>query len=94
MVQLSHPYMTAGRTTALTRQTFVGKVMSLLFNMLSRFLLRFYQKGHHCRKVTGKEFVTIESTSIFTVIFHLSLVWQNILTGLSTLIMSPEDTKV
>ena len=35
MVQLSHPYMTTGKTTALTRQTFVDKVMSLLFNMLS-----------------------------------------------------------
>ena len=34
-VKLSHPYMTTGKTTALTRQTFVGKVMSLLFNMLS-----------------------------------------------------------
>ena len=37
MVQLSHPYMTTGKTIALTGQTFVGKVMSLLFNMLSRF---------------------------------------------------------
>ena len=37
IVQLSHPYMTTGKTIALTRQTFVGKVMSLLFNMLSRF---------------------------------------------------------
>ena len=36
--QLSHPYMTTGKTTALTRQTFVGKVISLLFNMLSRYL--------------------------------------------------------
>ena len=36
IVQLSHPYMTTGKTIALTRQTFVGKVMSLLFNMLSR----------------------------------------------------------
>ena len=36
MVQLSHPYMTTGKTMALTRQTFVGKVMSLFFNMLSR----------------------------------------------------------
>ena len=36
IVQLSHPYMTAGKTIALTRQTFVGKIMSLLFNMLSR----------------------------------------------------------
>ena len=37
-VQLSHPYMTTGKTIALTRQTFVGKVMSLLFNMLSRLV--------------------------------------------------------
>ena len=39
MAQLSHPYMTPGKTIALTRHTFFGKVMSLLFNMLSRFLL-------------------------------------------------------
>ena len=41
IVQLSHPYMTTGKTTALTRQTFVGKVMSLLFNTLSRFIITF-----------------------------------------------------
>ena len=41
MVQLSHPYMTTGKTTALTRWTFVSKVMSLLFNMLSRFVIVF-----------------------------------------------------
>ena len=40
-VQLSHPYMTTGKTIALTRQTFVGKVMSLLFNMLSRLVVTF-----------------------------------------------------
>ena len=39
IVQLSHPYMTTGKTTALTRQTFVGKVMSLFFNMLSRLVI-------------------------------------------------------
>ena len=38
-VQLSHPYMTTGKTIALTRWTFVGKVMSLLFNMMSRFVI-------------------------------------------------------
>ena len=38
-VQLSHPYMTTGKTIALTRQTFVGKVMSLLFNMLSKLVI-------------------------------------------------------
>ena len=40
-VQLSHPYMTTGKTIALTRQTFVGKVMSLLCNMLSRLVITF-----------------------------------------------------
>ena len=40
-VQLSHPYMTTGKTIALTRRTFVGKVMSLLFNMLSRLVIIF-----------------------------------------------------
>ena len=40
-VQLSHPYMTSGKTIALTRRTFVSKVMSLLFNMLSRFVIAF-----------------------------------------------------
>ena len=41
IVQLSHPYMTTGKTTALTRQTFVCKVLSLLFNMLSRLVITF-----------------------------------------------------
>ena len=45
MVQLSHPYMTTGKTTALTRQTFVGKVMSLLFNMLSMFVIAFLSRS-------------------------------------------------
>ena len=45
MVQLSHPYMTTGKTIALTRWTFVGKVMSLLFNMLSRFVIAFLPRS-------------------------------------------------
>ena len=45
IVQLSHPYMTTGKTIALTRQTFVGKVMSLLFNMLSRLVITFLPRG-------------------------------------------------
>ena len=40
MVQFSHPYMTTGKTIALTRRTLVGKVMSLLLNMLSRFVIQ------------------------------------------------------
>ena len=43
IVQLSHPYMTTGKTIALTRWTFVGKVMPLLFNMLSRLVIVFFQ---------------------------------------------------
>ena len=47
MVQLSHPYMTTGKPTALTRQTFVSKVMSLLFNMLSKFVIIFLPRSKH-----------------------------------------------
>ena len=46
-VQLSHPCMTTGKTIALTRQTFVGKVMSLLFNMLSRLIIAFLPRRKH-----------------------------------------------
>ena len=45
MVQLSHPYMTTGKTIALTRPTFVGKVMSLLFNKLSRLVIAFLPRS-------------------------------------------------
>ena len=45
IVQLSHPYMTTGKTIALTRWTFVGKVMSLLFNLLSRLLITFLPRS-------------------------------------------------
>ena len=46
-VQLSHPYMTTGKTIALTRWIFVGKVMSLLFNMLSRLVITFLPRSKH-----------------------------------------------
>ena len=45
MVQLSHPYMTTGETIALTIQNFVSKVMSLLFNTLSRFVIAFFSRS-------------------------------------------------
>ena len=45
IVQLSHPYMITGKTIALTRRTFVGKVMSLLFNMLSRLVITFLPRS-------------------------------------------------
>ena len=47
IVQLSHPYMTTGKTIALTRWTFVGKVMSLLFNMLSKLIITFLRRSKH-----------------------------------------------
>ena len=47
IVQLSHPYVTTGKTIALNRWTFVDKVMSLLFNMLSRLVLTFLPRSKH-----------------------------------------------
>ena len=47
MVQLSHPYITTGKTVTLTRRTFVGKVMSLLFKMLSRLVIAFLPRSKH-----------------------------------------------
>ena len=47
MVQLSHPYMTTGKTMELTSRTFVGKVMSLLFDMLSRLVIAFLPRSKH-----------------------------------------------
>ena len=47
IVQLSHPYMTIGKTIAFNRWTFVGKVMSLLLNMLSRFIMAFLPRSKH-----------------------------------------------
>ena len=47
IIQLSHPYMTTGKAIALTRQTFVGKVMSLLLNMLSRLVITFLPRSKH-----------------------------------------------
>ena len=58
MVQLSYPYMTTGKTVTLTMWTFVGKVMSLLFNMLSRFVIAFLSRAsvlsfHGCIQFAG-----------------------------------------
>ena len=47
IVQLSHPYMTTGKTIVLTRRTFVGKIMSLLFNILSRLVVTFLPRSKH-----------------------------------------------
>ena len=55
-VQLSHPYMTTGKTIALTRWTFVGKVMFLLFNMLSRLVLQMLRNVLHLQNITFNNF--------------------------------------
>ena len=62
-VQLSHPYMTTGKTIALTRQTFVGKVMSLLFNMLCRLVIIFLEWREGGRKEERKECDLFEDTA-------------------------------
>ena len=51
MLHFSHPYMTTGKNVALTIQTFVGKVMSLLFNMLSRLVIAFLPKNSNAKNV-------------------------------------------
>ena len=64
MVQLSHPYMTTGKTIALTRWTFVGKVMSLLFNMLPRFVIAFFRRSKHLL-ISCTEFRSCHTTMKF-----------------------------
>ena len=64
MVQFSHPYMTAGKTIALTIWTFVGKAMSLLFNMLSRWVIAFLPRSKLLISFTCSFLVTASSTSI------------------------------
>ena len=60
-VQLSHPYMTTGETIALTRQTFVGQVMSLLFNMLFRLVITFLPRSKHLLIIREIQIKTITS---------------------------------
>ena len=77
MVHLSHPYMTTGKTIAWTRQTFVGKVMSLLFNMLSRFVIAFLPRSK-CLLISWLLSPSVvilepqnESLSLFPLFHHL-----------------------
>ena len=72
MVQLSHPYMTTGKTIALTGQTFVGKVMSLLFNMLSRLVIAFLPRSKHLliSWLQSPSAVILEPKKIKSVSFH------------------------
>ena len=72
IVQLSYPYMTTGETIALTRQTFVGKVMSLVFNMLSRLVITFLARSM-CLLISWLQSlsaVILEPTKIKSASFH------------------------
>ena len=68
MVQLSHLYMTTGKTIALTRWTFVGKTMSLLFNMLSRLVITFLP-----RRISGSSAFSRSSLNIWKFMVHILL---------------------
>ena len=83
IVQHSHPYMTTGKTIALTRQTYVSKVMSLLFNMLSRFVIAFLSRSKHLliSWLQSPSAVTLEPPKIksvtVSIVFHLFVMkWQ------------------
>ena len=73
MVQLSHDYMTTGKTIALIRWTFVGKVMSLLFNMLSRLVITFLPRSKHLliSWLQSPSIVILESKKIKSVIVSI-----------------------
>ena len=73
MIQLSHPYMTTGKAIALTIQTFVGKVMILLFNMLSRFIITFLPRSKHLliSWLQSPSAVILEAKKIKSVTFPL-----------------------
>ena len=72
IVQLSHPYMTTRKIIALTRRTFVGKVMSLLFNMLSRLVITFLPRSKHLLTswLQSPFAVTLEPRKIVSHCFH------------------------
>ena len=73
MVHLSHPYMTSGKIIALTRQTFVGKVMSLLFNMLSRFVIAFLPRSK-CLNFTAAVTICSDFGAQENKVYHCSIV--------------------
>ena len=78
MVQLSHPYMTTGKNIALTLLTFVGKMTTLLFNMLSRFVIAFLPRGKHLliSWLQSLSAVILEPMKIVTV-FSICLLWSD-----------------
>ena len=79
--QLSHPHMTTGKTTALTRSTFVGKLMSLLFNMLSRMVITFLQWASVFNFMQSPSALILQPPKIKSVTFYnaLSSIWHEVM---------------
>ena len=75
-VQLSHPYMTNGKTIALTRRTFVGKVMSLLFNMLSRLIITFLPRSKRLFYLVFRVVMRITIYKIYISIYPVPGTWK------------------
>ena len=89
IVHLSHPYMTAGKTIALTRQTFVGKLMSLLFNMLSRLAIAFLPRSK-CLSISwllSPFAVILESKNKVCHCFHCFPIYFHEVMGLDAMIL-------
>ena len=89
IVKLSHPYMTTGKTIALTRQAFVDKVMSLLFNMLSRFVIAFLPRSKHLliSWLQSPSAVILESKKIKSHCFHCFPICCHEVMGLDAMIL-------
>ena len=87
IVQLSHPYMTTGKTIALTRLTFFGKVMSLLFNILSRLVIIFLPRSKHLliSWLQSPSAVILEPPTIKSVIVYI------VSPSISHEVMGPDD---
>ena len=79
IVQLPHPYMTTGKTIALTRWTFVGKIMSLLFNMLSRLVITFLPRSKRLfiSRLQSPSAVILESPKCYVSSFSIYLPWSD-----------------
>ena len=90
MVRLSHQYMTTGKTIALTKRTFVGKVMSLLFDMLSRLVIAFLPRGKHLliSWLQSPSAVILESKKINSVTVSIvsPSIWHKVM-GLDAMIL-------
>ena len=81
MVQLSYPYMTTGKTIVLTRQIFVGKVMSLLFNMLSAFEIAFLPRSKQLliSGLQSPSAMILEPKKIKSVTASIATIWEVII---------------